>query len=82
MEMNFAIIGAQKSATTWLTYTLTECNEIYLPKDEIPIFENGCDDDKYFSGIVSMYEKYGSDKIKGIKNTHLMFFEECPETSI
>ena len=79
MDMDFAIIGAQKSATTWLTYSLTECNKIYLPKDEIPIFENGCNDDKYVAGIVSMYERYGAGKIKGIKNTHLMFYEESPE---
>lgn len=75
--MNFVIIGAQKAATTWLTYSLKNHKKIYLPKYEIPIFENGYNDDDYYSAIENMYEREGAGKIKGIKNTHLMFHEEC-----
>ncbi len=78
MDINFAIIGAQKSATTWLTHSLRAHNDIYLPKDEIPVFENGFNDEKYFSGIVAMYRRVNSKKIKGIKNTDLLFHKECP----
>ena len=78
MNIDFAIIGAQKSATTWITHALAEHRNIYLPKDEIPIFENGYNSEEYFTGLMSMYNKVNTEKVKGIKNTHLLFYKECP----
>jgi len=76
--MDFVIIGAQKAATTWLTHALNAHHDIYLPKDEIPIFEDDCDNEAYFYGIEKMYQEEAEDKIQGIKNTHLMFYDESP----
>ena len=37
---DFAIIGAQKSATTFLHGCLAEHPEVYMPRAEIPFFES------------------------------------------
>jgi len=39
MFPNFVIIGAQKSATTFVQHCLSEHPEVYIPKAEIPFFE-------------------------------------------
>ncbi len=78
MDLDFLILGAQKSATTWLTYSIGNHQDIFLPKEEIPCFEGAYYSIKKMNNLAKIFPNASDDKLKGIKNTHLLFKEESP----
>jgi hypothetical protein len=78
MLPEFVIIGAQKSGSTFLQLCLQEHPDIFLPKDEIPFFENP--DYKNSSlGDLKKYFKNFHDRIKGIKRPNYLAKPEVPK---
>lgn len=73
MRLDFIIIAAQKSGTTFIHECLKENPEIYMPDSETPIFSDPLFKDKaYFNNVVSDLEMHKS-KITGIKRPSFMF---------
>lgn len=78
MKPNFVIIGAQKSASTFLHHCLREHPEIWLPQGETPAFESPF----YDSGaIAQLYREIGERKetIIGIKRPSYLCKAEVPQ---
>lgn len=79
MLPNFIIIGAEKSATTYLHECLREHPAVFMPSEEIPFFE---DPDYLQSNIESferLFEKACDKKAIGIKRPNYLHKPECPE---
>ncbi len=79
MLPNFLIIGAQKSATTFIHMCLAEHPEIYMPSQEISYFENPY----YYQIPRAQFEKIFIDaynkKALGIKRPTYLAKPECPK---
>jgi len=78
MLPNFIIIGAQKSASTFLQACLNDHPDIYLPSEEIPFFESP----DYENGSIRDLEKLFDgrhEKCMGIKRPSYIGRPEVPE---
>lgn len=79
MLPNFLIIGAEKSATTFVHRCLSEHPDVFILPGEIPFFE---EPDYSQSDIVSferLFEKGRHKKAVGIRRTSYLHKPECPE---
>jgi hypothetical protein len=79
MLPNFIIIGAQKSASTFIHFNLSEHPDVFMPSEEITFFENP---DYWQSDIESferLFEKGCHKKAIGIKRPSYLHKPECPE---
>jgi hypothetical protein len=77
MRLNFIIIGAQKSASTYLQYCLSQHPNIYMHKHEVPIFEDpdfSAFSEYYFD---SMFNGRSEERL-GIKRPNYMGRPEAP----
>ena len=74
---NFIIIGAQKASTSSMLHILNQHPDIYLPKNEIDIFEidNFYDYENFFN---KLFLKSGG-KINGIKRPNYIGLLDIPE---
>ncbi len=75
-RLNLVIIGAQKSASTFLQNCLKEHPEIYLPKYETPYFE---DPDYHNSVPLDQLIEDRAEKVVGIKRPSYLCLSEVPE---
>lgn len=77
MLPSFIIIGAQKSASTFLVECLREHPEIYMPKGEIPFFESP---DYEKQSLVDLEEIFNGheNKVLGFKRPNYIGKEEVP----
>jgi hypothetical protein len=78
MLPNFVIIGAQKSASTFLQVCLSEHPEVFMPPDEIPFFESP----DYERSNISELESLFNDRIEntfGIKRPNYIGKPEVPK---
>ncbi|GAA0486502.1 hypothetical protein GCM10008986_09880 [Salinibacillus aidingensis] len=76
--LDFMIIGAQKSASTFIHRCLEEHPEVYMPQDEISVFENP---DYHMEGLKKLETiiENSNAPIKGIKRPNYLAKEECPK---
>jgi len=74
---NFIIIGAQKASTSSMLHILNQHPDIYLPKNEIDIFEidNFYDYENFFNKLFLK----SSGKINGIKRPNYIGLLDIPE---
>jgi hypothetical protein len=78
MLPNFLIIGAQRSATTFVHKCLEEHPNIFMPPKEKAIFENPYYFQKDFNEFEKLFENISQEAI-GIKRPNYLGKKECPE---
>ncbi|MBE7535303.1 MAG: sulfotransferase [Anaerolineales bacterium] len=79
MFPNFLIIGAQKSASTFVHECIREHPDVFMPRDEVAFFQ----DPDYLEGSLARFEalfaSVKSEKAIGIKCPDYLGRPECPE---
>ncbi|BAZ53682.1 sulfotransferase [Nostoc sp. NIES-4103] len=78
MLPNFVIIGAQKSASSFMQICLADHPDIYLPEGEIPFFESPDYEDSDIKQLEKIFEGR-SEKCFGIKRPNYIGKAEVPE---
>ena len=78
MIPDFIIIGAQKSASTFVQACLAEHPEIYIPPGEISCFESPDYELKAFEDLEKLFEGHKGKKL-GIKRPNYIGKPEVPE---
>lgn len=78
MLPNFAIVGAQKSASTFLQACLNDHPDVYLPHGETPFFESPDYEQSDIQKLEKIFETR-SEKCLGIKRPSYIGKPEVPE---
>ena len=78
-KIDFIIIGAQKSATTFLPRCLSDHPEVYMPKNEISYFEDPDYNKIPYIDFINQFSEVESNKKIGIKRPSYFHKEECSE---
>jgi hypothetical protein len=73
---NFIIVGAQKSATTWLTRGLQQHPEIYLASEEVHFFNLEQNYRRGFDWYESRFEEGTGRKAVGEKTPNYMWITD------
>ena len=79
MLPNFIVIGAQKSATSWLVRCLMQHPEIFLLRREAPFFESPNYCPTKVKTFESLFSEATTHKAIGFKRPDLMFTKETPQ---
>lgn len=79
MLPHFLIIGAQKSATTFLQMSLSLHPKIFIPKPEILFFEDSDYGDGDLGPLEAFYRDAPADARLGLKRPDYLSKPECPE---
>lgn len=78
MLPDFLIIGAQKSASTFVHECLREHPEVFMPKAETPFFE-----DPFYvrnsKQLEALFDRVRDERVVGIKRSDYFGRPECPE---
>lgn len=77
MLPGFIIIGAQKSASTFLHRCIREHPEIYMPKEEDPFFQDPDYLQRDFKDFEAQFDKVPSSLLIGIKRPNYLCEPEC-----
>jgi hypothetical protein len=75
---HFVIIGAAKSASTWLHLSLRQHPAVYMPSSETPFFEDPYYHEHDLSPLRAEMESAPADAIVGIKCPDYLCTPECP----
>jgi hypothetical protein len=78
MLPNFLIIGAQKSASTFVHECLREHPEVFMPRQEIAFFQDPDYLESDISQLHSIFEGAKNHKALGIKCPDYLARQECP----
>lgn len=80
IKLDFAVIGTQKSGSTYILKNLRDHPSIQMPYDEVPYFE----DPDFNSGkkLIDYFRKNKSNKILGIKRPNYFAKKEVPSRLI
>jgi hypothetical protein len=78
MLPNFVIIGAQKSASTFLQVCLSDHPNVFLPNGETPFFESPDYEQSNVSDLERIFEKRSEKRI-GIKRPNYIGKPEVPK---
>jgi Sulfotransferase domain len=73
----FVIIGAPKSASTWLQLALRQHPAIYMPEHETPFFEDAYYDEKDLSGLCEAIDPAPPGAVIGIKCPNYLGTPAC-----
>ena len=79
MLPNFLIIGAQKSASTFAHECIREHPEAFMPRHEIPFFQDPDYREGGLSQFKSIFDAAKNEKAIGIKCPDYLARPECPE---
>jgi hypothetical protein len=74
---DFVIIGAGKSASTWLHLALRQHPAIFMPEGEIAFFEDPQYDEKDLSPLTAEFASAPADATLGIKRPNYLCTPEC-----
>ena len=75
---DFIVIGAQKSASTFIQQCLSDHPDVFMPKDEIPFFESP----DYNDGDINEFFRlffHREEKLLGLKRPQYIGKKEVPE---
>jgi hypothetical protein len=75
---NFLIIGAQKSASTFIHVCLAEHPEVFMPPNEIPYFEDPDFRETKREEFERLFSGVGGEKAVGIKRPNYLAKPEVP----
>ena len=78
MLPNFVIIGAQKSASTFLQVCLSEHPDVFMPPGETPFFESPDYENSDISRLESLFNNRSESKL-GIKRPSYIGKPEVPK---
>jgi len=78
MLLDFIIVGAQKSATTFLHTCLNEHPDIYIPKGEIAFFQNPDYQENNIHELEGILSSASQGSKVGIKRPSYLGEAECP----
>lgn len=78
MLPSFFLIGAQKSASSFLHECLREHPGIYMPRDETPFFEDPYYDPSCLAEFEALFDGVNRGKLIGIKRPDYLARRECP----
>lgn len=78
MKLDFVVIGAQKSASTFVQVTLQSHPDIYLPDGETPYFEDPDYKETPLSNFQAIFQGR-REKVQGIKRPNYLGKPEVPE---
>jgi len=78
MRLNFLILGAQKSASTFLQFCLAQHPDVYIHNREMPIFEDP-DYANFSEAFVDRLFEGRSERRLGIKRPSYIGRPEVPE---
>lgn len=78
MRLNFLILGAQKSASTYLQYCLSQHPDVFIYRDELAIFEDP-DYENFSEALVDSLFVGRSERRLGIKRPSSIGRPEVPE---
>lgn len=73
----FVIIGAAKSASTWLHLALRQHPGIYMPNTETPFFEDAYYNENDLGGLYRAVDSAPDDAVIGIKCPNYLCTPEC-----
>ena len=74
---HFVIIGAGKSASTWLHFALRQHPSIFMPEDEIPFFEDPYYDASDLTPLHAALDQAPTGATIGIKRPNYLCTPEC-----
>jgi hypothetical protein len=74
---DFVIIGAAKSASTWLHLALRQHPAVYMPRDETPFFEDPFYDANDLSALSADLQAAPADALLGIKCPNYLCTPQC-----
>lgn len=74
---DFVIIGAAKSASTWLHLALRQHPAIYMPEAETPFFEDAYYNENDLSGLSGTINSAPPQAVVGIKCPNYLCIPEC-----
>ena len=77
-EINFIIVGAQKSGSTFLHHCIASNDSIYMPDGETPIFESPDWENGGFEKFIRNIKKLNIDKLTGIKRPKYLYMNDVP----
>jgi hypothetical protein len=77
--LDFLIIGAQKSGSTFVHKCLEEHPQVFMPSGEVPFFENPDYQTADFSQLTVLFKGATDQQILGIKRPNYLHKPECPE---
>jgi hypothetical protein len=75
---DFAIIGAQKSATTFLQFSLAGHPDVYMPRKEVPFFESPDYEESRIDELAQLFTGR-SEKLLGFKRPNYLGKPEVPD---
>ncbi len=78
MRLNFLILGAQKSASTYLQYCLSQHPDVFIYKDELAIFEDP-DYQNFSEAFIDSLFSGRTERRLGIKRPSSLGRPEVPE---
>jgi hypothetical protein len=76
---NFVILGAQKSASTFVHRCLEEHPEVYIPNREVRFFENPEFSESKLEDLTNLFTRHTSKAVRGIKRADYLGKPEVPE---
>ncbi|HEV2068623.1 MAG TPA: sulfotransferase [Acidimicrobiales bacterium] len=76
---DFLIIGAQRSASSYLHHCLREHPQLFLPRNEIVYFEDPDYDQRDVAFLSRLFATAGPTQRCGFKRPELLARPECPE---
>jgi hypothetical protein len=79
MYPNFLIIGAQKSASTFVHECVREHPDVFMPRDEVAYFQDPDYLESSLASFKSLFAPVKAEKAIGIKCPDYLSRPECPE---
>ena len=76
---NTVIIGAEKSASTYVQDCLSDHPEVFMVENEIPYFEDPEFFETSFEDFSELFSDVSNEKVIGIKRPSYFSKKECPE---
>lgn len=72
MKIQFAVIGGQKSGSTYVQSVLAAHPQIYMPEDEVPYFEDPDFQEGGMQKLDALFENVNNELVCGIKRPNLL----------
>ncbi|MEK6477301.1 sulfotransferase domain-containing protein [Catalinimonas sp. 4WD22] len=72
MKIKFAVIGGQKSGSTYIQSVLSAHPQVFMPEDEVPYFEDPDFQEGGMQKLEALFENVSNELVWGIKRPNLL----------
>lgn len=76
--LDFAVIGAQKSGSTYMLNSLREHPDIVMPQAEVPFFETGQYSEEAYPQFLARWKDARADQCLGVKRPNWLCLADVP----